>query len=221
MELGYNRFFTWLHRRLIALAMWDAINAFALGILVIVTIYYARLVDRQLKIEEKREKAKREQFYDILLAEFIENEVFMGDLLEKINEKNTGKSINTWFDFKGIFIDLREDGFNAFRNQGGVKYIEDCQYNSSSSLYYGITEYYASQYQLNKKINLKIDESIKKYESLPTGLPKFKKDIAGEINALLVQNKKLQAAISTCKISISKRQWRKNFKPKNHQLTSL
>lgn len=47
-----------------------------------------------------------------------------------------------------VFLGFREDGWNAFRNQGGFQYIEE-------SLYEEIAKYYVSQYKMQKEEEIK------------------------------------------------------------------
>lgn len=172
-----------------------AIEAIAIVILTIVTAIYVVLTHRLVKIEQDREKGKREKFLDVLLAEFLEN----GSLMDHYEEELKRQKQSSWIDLSIMLFGFRDDGFNAFRNQGGFQYLEDCP------LYEDIARYYVNQYKLHTKINNLIavgkdkerDNNV--YKSFTKRPEDFMDEIKKAIKKLKEENIKLQKKILQCK----------------------
>ena len=166
-----------------------AIDAFLVVALVIVTWRYVHLTHDLVKIEKKRDEVKREQFLNVLLAEFRMNESFMTDLINELQENK----LSDWFAFKSVFLGFTEKGFDAFRNQGGFQYLENLKCGDGS-LYDEIAEYYVSQYKIHKKIEKMIDLSPGEDR-----LKSFIDEICEQIKKLKKTNVNLQGEISNRK----------------------
>ncbi len=147
-----------------------------------------------------KEKAKKNQFLDVLLAELKENEEILGKNKEKFEEEK----FSNWYEPESIFIYPREDGFNAFRNQGGLQYLEGCKCGDNP-LYNGISEYYYEQYLLCQEIKTKIALNKEKYKDHDfSGEPnnpvkKYCNGICKRVEDILEYNEALQTSISDCK----------------------
>ena len=132
---------------------------------------------RQEKIKNKDEK---QRILNVLFAEFNTNKKFIEYLKNSIDDmiKNSGE-IQVKFE-NIIFLGFRDDGFNTFRNLGGVQYID-------GELYDKIANYYVISYNIHKKFEKII--SLKKIEKL---MGQNIKDLMQDIESIESLNKQLR-----------------------------
>jgi hypothetical protein len=152
-------------------------------------IFTAFLAFITVRIEGIRRKDRKRRFLNILLAEFKSNMTILNHLKEEIKKLQN----NEISERKLLWIDLRDDGWNEFRNQGGFEYIRELLYNE-------IAEFYNLWYKLgeDKKVERSYDELKNFYISLTEDenskiceLISKNDELQDEIYMLLEENEKL------------------------------
>lgn len=136
-NLIMNDFWYWLDTQP------EKINAIAVVISLFLTAVASISTWRLVSMEAEKKKHEKQKFLNILLAEFETNSALLEDLRNSVDDiiKYPSKLITEF-----AFLGFKDDGFNAFRNQGGFQYID-------LELYNKIINHYNLLYRIIKKLD--------------------------------------------------------------------
>ena len=122
----------------------EKINVVVTFILVVLTGFNMLSAQKLVSMESEKKKHEKKRFLNIIFAELETNSMLLEDLKKSIENFNKLKK-NDPIDF--LFLGFKEDGFNAFRNQGGFEYITPETYNL-------FIEYYNILNKISKKLDI-------------------------------------------------------------------